>query len=151
MLVVLCLVISAYVLETYVGEKFGATARLSWKELKNFYRVEPRRWKYGSPRYSFNPIRFLLYNASEDNSWDVIYRCSGDEYVEKNNIMRVRLSFLGWLAFHFTRLSKGANTDAGTAMICKSVAKDIEKIRRKNEEEMNALLEQLKAKNGPEL
>lgn len=142
-----------YIADTICQSKnsrcFSKTARLSWKTLKKIYGINPNRWRYEKViekviDNGYTIIKrwnkVILYNTknNEEDMWENntcrLWYITGYKY--SNYIVRIKLSFFGWLAFHFNRIFNKRKDIEGTEMVLDSVSKDINKIRQQSQEQI---------------
>ena len=141
-------IVSLYIADTISQSKspycFSKTAHLSWKMLRQLYGINHNRWRYErviatgcSTSKGWNKV--ILYNARSEeydmwrkkSSW-----CEDEHYVYSKDIVRVKLSFFGWILFNFNRVFNKKKDTVGTEMLLDSVSKDIEKTRQKAQEQI---------------
>lgn len=140
-------IISLYIADTISQSKspncFSKTAHLSWKMLKQLYGINHDRWRYErviatgcSSSKGWNKV--ILYNTRnvEENMWRKRDSWCEKGYICSQYIVRVKLSFFGWLMFNFNRIFNKKKDTVGTEMLLDSVSRDIEKTRQKAQEQI---------------
>ncbi len=116
------------------SESYNLTVRLPYKQFKQFYWVNPKRWHYIRVlKKDCSSLRtkhkFLLYHSG--NSDDII---------------RVNLIFPGNIWFFFARLFRkfcDTSTSRGSEVLLESVQRDIDVLRKNNQAQIKEATEQM--------
>ena len=125
------------------SKSYGHITTLTWKQVKDFYAVNPKRWR-------FEPIvieecetlttnnKFLLYNTG--TRWSkLIYNSI---YEEASKIIRVQLSFIDYLKFmHYSDYPKD---NEGLSMVLDTVSKDIDVIKAEAQNQIKEAAKNMK-------
>ena len=122
---------------------YGHTTRLTWQQVKDFYSLNPKRWK-------FEPIilegwnstttttKFLLYNTGD--KWSKY--AFQEVYDEPLKIVRVQLSLLDYIKFRINM--NHPKNDEGLAIILDTVSSDIELVRAEAQRQIEEATKSMK-------
>ena len=124
------------------SESYSHTVTLTWKQVKDFYRINHDRWTYRTVRVpSYRSMRTktkaLLYDTGELNRW------------YESEIVRIHLGPISWMKFKMARIFNKNHSNPGMELFLDSIQDDIDKIRKKSEqeiEESNEKMEELLVK-----
>lgn len=128
---------------------YKEVAHLSWKTIKDLYKVNPSRWRYEKVHdnryggYITGDIPILLYNTG--NAWRKNGVWDGC-YVNSHEIVRIQMSFPTWLIFNYYRTFKTKRT-VGEEMILNTAQKDINVLRQRAQNQIdqaNKMMDEIK-------
>lgn len=126
---------------------FGHVVKLTWKQIRDFYRINPERWRYETvlryDSYTQTEFRVLLYNTADNwNSPMIGRRCLCQK---ADNIIRIKMSPITALIFNYKRIFNKRQGNISTEILLKSVQKDIKKMSAISQAEIEEANEQIKA------
>lgn len=107
------------------GEKefdYTTVAKLKWKNVVQFYRVNPDRWDYR------NLTEFKIYGIPTHTDFKVLLFNTQDKWNAEGTV-RVQLSFLGYICFRFAKKFKQPDDSYGVKLIINTVQQDVDLLR----------------------
>ena len=110
----------------------GKVARLKQKTIKTIYKLSKWRWRYeevtspGGSRYS--RYECLLYNTGDEWIKDTTNKCTVYPYRNKDEIIRVQLSFFDYLKFLWAKKFY-KEKDVGAELILTTAQRDVERLQ----------------------
>ena len=125
------------------NQSYEYTTTMSGEQFKNIYMLDPSKWRYSkvmNPGYTLLATdgKFLLYNATGD--WglrnDILFP-EPYQFQNKNEIVRVHLSFFAWLYYiRFKKIFDKIEINKGMEIILKSAQNDIDKLKAQAQQEI---------------
>lgn len=129
---------------------YGKSAKLKWNDVKNFYCLNPLRWRYESIVENDCSVlktnyKVLLYNPTDywsASAWNNLYS-------ERDQLVRIRLSPIDYLKFIWCSKFKNPESIEGIEAVLDCAQKDIDRLKRisnKEIDEANKRMEDIEEK-----
>ena len=124
------------------SRSYGHVTRLTWKQVKNFYSINPTRWKFENIlredyQVVTTTIRFLLYNTGD--RW---HKSIDGLYDESFKIVRIQLSLIDYIKFRINIIHP--KDDEGLTIILNTVNSDIEVVRAEAQRQIEEATKSMK-------